>query len=109
MQEKDLGPITSRNVDALILVLRSTIIKKKAFQRTADKDLVQHFLSIFNEPTIARIRGFFRDESLSKSLWQQHVAKRRLESSIEIFIEKNPESNMTKALLLSNLESLGAP
>lgn len=109
MQEQNLGPITARNVDALILILRSTIIKKKAFQRSADKELLQHFLSIFNEPTIARIRGFFRDESLSKSLWLAHISKGRLEDSIEIFIQKNPESNMSKPLLLQNLSSLGAP
>lgn len=82
LTETELGPVTNRNVDALILVLRSTIIKKKAFQRTADKELVSYFLSIFNEPTIARIRGFFRDESLSKSIWLHHVRKGRLENSI---------------------------
>lgn len=40
MTENGLGPITNRNVDAMILILRSTIIKKKAFQRSADKELV---------------------------------------------------------------------
>jgi hypothetical protein len=40
MEENEFGPITDRNVDAFILILRSTIIKKKAFQRTADKDLI---------------------------------------------------------------------
>ena len=104
-----MGPVNQRNVDALILILRSTIVKKKTFQRSADKQLLQHFLSIFNEPTIARIRGFFRDESLSKSLWLAHCSKGRLESSVEVFIAKNPESNMTKSLLVQNLRSLGAP
>ena len=64
---------------------------------------------MFNEPTIARIRGFFKDESLSKSLWLAHITNGRLEKSIEVFIEKNPESNMTKPLLLQNLWALGAP
>ena len=109
MKEQELGPINNRNVDGLILILRSTIVKKKAFQRQADDQLLQHFLSIFNEPTIARIRGFFRDESLSKSLWLAHCAKGRLASSIEVFIAKNPESNMTKGLLVHNLKTLGAP
>jgi hypothetical protein len=109
MEEKRLGPVTPRNVDGLILILRSTIVKKKTFQKTADKQLLQHFLALFNEPTIARIRGFFRNESLSKSLWLAHISHGRLEKSIEVFIEKNPESNMTKHLLRQNLWALGAP
>lgn len=31
MIEQGLGPINSRNIDGMILILRSTIIKKKAF------------------------------------------------------------------------------
>jgi hypothetical protein len=109
MEEKNLGPINNRNVDGLILLLRSTIIKKKAFKRSSDNHLIHHFLDIFNEPTIARIKGFFKDESLSKSLWISHIEQGRLEQSIEVFIDKNPESNMTKKLLLKNLSHLGAP
>ena len=101
--------MTDRNVDCLILLLRSTIIKKGAFKRRADQNVERHFLDIFNEPTIARIRGFFKTESIVKSIWLYHVSKGRLEESVQVFCDKNPESNMTPELLLNNLQQLGAP
>lgn len=108
MEERNFGPITERNVDCLILLLRSTIIKKPAFKRRTDANVEKYFLDIFNEPTIARIRGFFRTESLVKSLWDYHLAKGRLEESVQVFCDKNPTSNMTPEILLQNLAALGA-
>ena len=82
MEEMNFGPVTERNIDCFILLLRSTIIKKPAFKRRADPSLERHFLDIFNEPTIARIRGFFRHESFVSSLWLHHVRKGRLDESV---------------------------
>lgn len=100
MEEMKFGPITERNVDCFILLLRSTIIKKPSFKRRADPATERYYLDIFNEPTIARIRGFFKTESLVKSLWAHHLAKGRLEESVQVFCDKNPNSNMTPEILL---------
>jgi hypothetical protein len=109
MEERGFGPVTDRNVDCLILLLRSTIIKKPAFKRRADQNLERHFLDIFNEPTISRIRGFFKNESISKSLWLNHIQHGRLQESVQVFCDKNEGSNMTPKILLDNLGFLGAP
>lgn len=86
MQEAGLGPLSKRNIDCMTLLLRSTIIKKPEFKKRITVKDEQHFLDIFNEPTLARVRGFFTEEKLGKELWMAHVARGGVEASIQTFL-----------------------
>jgi len=70
---------------------------------------VRHYLDLYNEPTIARIKGFFREESLAQGLWERHLLQGRLDASLDKFFSKNPNCTVTRQLIYNNLEQLGAP
>jgi hypothetical protein len=99
MKAAEIGPISDRNIACMTLLLRSTLIKRPEFKKLVTKTLEKHFLDLFNEPTIHRVRGFFKEESLAHLLWSIHIMKGRLEGSIETFLAKNPKCTVNKALI----------